>query len=210
MLFRCLYEKTQHEGRFGEPHEVYNQWASIPVPAALAVLRVHRSKFDNEAPMFLAVLAYPSVLPFGLSAKLFDQPGNLVRFEPGGILPPANGGAYPMLSSFLHGVRRFPLGAESALQHNLLQSSVITWGSKGFAHVLYPAEDVGFGEASPDLVPGYMDSFAALSERCPISDYRETFEDSSALCLRLPIVLPINGASPLPPGILGSTSHLSM
>jgi hypothetical protein len=51
-----------------------------------------------------------------------------------------------------------------------------------------------------------MDSFEALSERCPISDYRELFEDSSALCIRLPIMLPINGASPLPPGILGSTS----
>jgi hypothetical protein len=206
VLFRCLYEKSQLEKSFGEPHEVYRQWAFTPVPAALAVLRVHRSKFDKEAPMFLAVLAYPSVLPFGLSSQLFGQPDNLARFEPGGILPPANGGAYPLLSSFLHDVRRLPLGAESSLQHNLLQSSVITWGSKGFAHVLYPAEDVGLGEVSPDLVPGYMESFAALSERCPISDYRELFEDSSALCIRLPIILPINGASPLPPGILGSTS----
>jgi hypothetical protein len=121
LLFRCLYEKTQHEGRFGEPHEVYTQWAFTPVPAALAVLRVHRSKFDKEAPMFLALLAYPSVLPFGLSSKLFNQPDNLVRFEPGGILlPPANGGAYPMLSSFLHGVRCFPLGAE-------LRSSIISF-----------------------------------------------------------------------------------
>jgi hypothetical protein len=53
VLFRCLYEKTQQKGgKFGEPHEVYAQWAVTPVPAALAVLRVHRSKFDTKPPCF--------------------------------------------------------------------------------------------------------------------------------------------------------------
>jgi hypothetical protein len=72
--------------------------------------------------------------------------------------------------------------------------------------VLFPADDVSFGDKSQDLVPGYMDLFMALLACCPILDYCQEFKDSLALAMQLSIILPINGASPLPPGIIGSTS----
>jgi hypothetical protein len=189
-LFRRLYEKPDTDPiQFLDPHEVYARWSVTPVTAALAVLRVHRSKFERDAPVFLALLAYPSVLPFGLNSPILDTTDPLARFEPGGILPPKDGGSCPLLGSFLHDVRKLRLGSESALRANLLQSAVITWGAKGFAHVLFPAENVGFGgDASPELIPGYAASFSVLSDRCPVSDYRDPPEATDDLCFRLPIL----------------------
>jgi hypothetical protein len=117
-LFRQLYEHpTRLTDLFLDPTGVYLNWSRIPVPAALAVLRVHRTKFYPNPPMFLALLAHPSALPYGLTSPLFvpaDPP--IARLQPGGLLPPADGGAFPLLSSFLHDVRLLPLGAEPTLQ----------------------------------------------------------------------------------------------
>lgn len=52
-LFRVLYEKPDtNPVQFLDPHEVYAQWSVTPVTAALAVIRVLRSKFERESPMF--------------------------------------------------------------------------------------------------------------------------------------------------------------
>jgi hypothetical protein len=73
VLFHHLYQKfiACSAGKFLDPHEVYTQWSITPVPAALAVLRVHWLKLEQEPPMFLALLAFPSALSFGLNKQLF-------------------------------------------------------------------------------------------------------------------------------------------
>jgi hypothetical protein len=98
------------------------------------------------------------------------------------------------------------LGAEPTLQPDLLQSAVITWGARAFSHVIFPANEAGIVRTDPDLLPGYIAPFSDLERRCPVSDYRFPSDDSSVPHIRLPIILPINRPSPLPPGIIGSTS----
>jgi hypothetical protein len=98
------------------------------------------------------------------------------------------------------------LGAEPTLQPDLLQSAVITWGARAFSHVIFPADEAGIARTDPALLPGYIAPFSDLERCCPVSDYRFPSEDGSVLHIRLPIILPINRPSPLPPGIIGSTS----
>jgi hypothetical protein len=121
--------------------------------------------------MFLALLAHPSALPYGLTSPLF-VPANppIARLQLGGILPPVNGGAFPLLSSFLHDVQLLPLGIKPTLQPDLLQLAVITWGARAFSHVLFPVDDAGIGHHAPDSLPGYI---------APFSDYCFPPEDGS-------------------------------
>jgi hypothetical protein len=104
-LFRTLHvDSPPPELSFASPEKVYLNFSTTPVSAALAVIRVQRTKLDQDPPMALAMIAYPSVLPFGYTQPVFDpNPPPLSRLQPGGMISPSGGGTYPLLGSFLHG-----------------------------------------------------------------------------------------------------------
>jgi hypothetical protein len=209
-LCRALFVESapQESVRFAPPEQVYANYATTAVPAALAVIRVRRTKFDDDPPLALAIIAYPSVLPFGHPQPVFDQTAPLTaRFEPGGMIPPSDGGTYPLLGSFLHSNRTTELGSEASFRSSFLDGAVVLWGAKAFSHVLAPLSAVGLQPDSPhmDSLSDYVGSLSSLSSRCPASDLcldseRAVEPDSY---IRLPVMLPLVAPSLLPPGIIG-------
>jgi hypothetical protein len=146
-LFRSLHvDSPPPELSFASPERVYLNFATTPVSAALAVIRVQRTNLDQDPPMALAMIAYPSVLPFGYSQPVFDpNPPPLSRLQPGGMISPSDGGTYPLLGSFLHGNRITELGSVASSCSAFLEAAVVLWGAKAFSHVLHPGAHVRHG-----------------------------------------------------------------
>jgi hypothetical protein len=176
----------------------------------LAVISVRRTKFDDDPPLALAVIAYPSVLPFGHPQPVLDPSApSTARFEPGGMIPPSDGGTYPLLGSFLHSNRTTELGSEASFHSSFLEGAVMLWGAKTFSHVLAPLSVVGLQPDSPymDLLSDYIGSLSSMSSRCPASDLRmDNVQADPGNYIRLPTILPLGAPSLLPPGIIGDPS----
>jgi hypothetical protein len=61
-LCRSLYVDSPAPAlTFAPPEKVYMNYSTTAVTAALAVIRVRRTKFDSDPPLALAVIAYPSI-----------------------------------------------------------------------------------------------------------------------------------------------------
>jgi hypothetical protein len=72
-LCRSLYVDSPAPAlTFAPPEKVCMNYSTTAVAAALAVIRVRRTKFDSDPPLALAVIAHPSVLPFGNPHLVFD------------------------------------------------------------------------------------------------------------------------------------------
>jgi hypothetical protein len=211
-LCRSLFVDSapQELVRFAPPEQVYANYATTAVTAALAVISVRRTKFDDDPPLALAVIAYPSVLPFGHPQPVFDPSApSTARFEPGGMIPPPDGGTYPLLGSFLHSNRTTELGSEASFRSSFLEGAVVLWGAKTFSHVLAPLSVVGLQPDSPymDSLSDYIGSLSSMSARCPASDLRmDNAQADPGNYIRLPTILPLGAPSLLPPGIIGDPS----
>jgi hypothetical protein len=196
--------------RFAPPEQVYANYATTAVTAALAVISVRRTKFDDDPPLALAVIAYPSVLPFGHPQPVLDPSApSTARFEPGGMIPPSDGGTYPLLGSFLHSNRTTELGSEASFRSSFLEGAVVLWGAKTFSHVLAPLSVVGLQPDSPymDSLSDYIGSLSSMSSRCPALDLRmDNAQANPGNYIRLPTILPLGAPSLLPPGIIGDPS----
>jgi hypothetical protein len=195
--------------RFTPPEKVYANYATTAVTAALAVIRVRRAKFDDDPLLALAVIAYPSVLPFGHPQQVSDLTSPLTaRFEPGGMIPPMDGRTYP---PFLHSNCTTELGSEASFSSSFLEGAVVLWGAKAFSHVLAPLSAVGLQPESPYMdssLSNYIGPLSSLWSRCPASHLRldsaQAAEPGNYICL--PMILPLGEPSLLPVGIIGDPS----